>query len=580
MPLLRRFPRLPSAPLVLLLAGLTTVFVFGHDQRGGFYRPGHHDYVSAEHLSIAVNLSPAHRFLMFTLLRDVEDGTARSRYTMYNRFPIGGYALTALVTSPFRDDLSARLRAARLLMLGFFAATAVLAYLALSRLTASRWVALTAVLLAFSSYYALYYSDMIIFHALSVGGFGVSLTFHGLVVFLQDGRFRQLLVKTCAALLLDWTVLALVAAFVVLASARHLLRAPLSGQLPRPRHCVILGGLSLLLFAALLTFNLVLEHAAEGGERAWRDLRTVKSLSYRTGFDTEFNERYADELAWPGFLAEQFRRIGTLSTPYALLPGGTPHRPLRRDGREAKPDGGRRALAVGVVMSAATLAVLPFVRGRLACAALVLMGFCWSLPMRNSAAFHDYFSVFYVGIPLVVFAAGAAGLRRRAGDRAVVGLSVAALALFVLSSHRMSGVGVDAETAETRDALMSDFETIRRMTAGHPVYVPVWKVDPEFAGSPRALSYYLSGSILYERFNRRVRPCHPGFVVSRARVTGADLLTPHNRLAFLYDRGDYDRHTRLADSGPPAAPRARTDCSHLGRPSTPADRLDPEKRSR
>ena len=558
-----RSPRLPSVPLVLLLAALSTVFVFGPD-RGRFYRPGHHDYMSAELMSIAVNFSPAHGFLRFHNLQNLE-GT-HPRYSTYQRFPVGVYALTALATSPFRADLSAGLRAGRLLMLGFFAAAAVLAYLALSRLTANRWVALTAALLAFSSYYALYYNDMLAVYGMP-GLFGVLLTFHGLVVFLQDGRFRQLLVKTCAALLLDWIVLALVAAFVALAAARRFIPRAFPGQLPRPRHCVMLGGLSLLLSATLLTFNLVQEHTALGGTGTWRDLdSSVNSLRYRTGLDPEFNERYAVELAWPRFLAQQFLRIGTLSAPYALLPSGTP-RPQAALG------------AFGLVMSAAVLAVLPFVRGRLAVTALVLAGL-WALPMRHWTAFHDFFGVYYVGIPLVVFAAGAARLRRQAGDRAVVGLSVAALALFVLSSHRMSGVGIDAETAATRDALTADFETIRRMTAGHPVYVPVWKMDPDFAGSPRGLSYFLAGSVLYERFNSRVRPCHPGFVVSRTRVTGADLLTPDSRLAFLYDRGDYDRHTQPADSGSPAAPRARTDCSHLGRPSTPADSLDPEERRR
>ena len=45
---------------------------------------------------------------------------------------------------------------------------------------------------------------------------GVMLTFHGMVVFAQDGRFRQLLVKTCAALLLGWQVLALLLPIVIL----------------------------------------------------------------------------------------------------------------------------------------------------------------------------------------------------------------------------------------------------------------------------------------------------------------------------------------------------------------------------
>ncbi len=51
-------------PLGLLLLALTTVFVFGGD-RGHFYRPGHHDWVSSEHLAVAVNLSPEHGLLMF-----------------------------------------------------------------------------------------------------------------------------------------------------------------------------------------------------------------------------------------------------------------------------------------------------------------------------------------------------------------------------------------------------------------------------------------------------------------------------------------------------------------------------------
>ena len=49
-------------------------------------------------------------------------------------------------------------------MLLFFAAAAILAYLALVRLVhapSARWIALTATLLAFSSPYCLYYNDMI-----------------------------------------------------------------------------------------------------------------------------------------------------------------------------------------------------------------------------------------------------------------------------------------------------------------------------------------------------------------------------------------------------------------------------------
>ena len=562
-------PRSPPPPL-LLLAALSTVFVFGGD-RDRFYRPGHHDHVSAEHMSIVANLSPAHRFLMF---RSQSDEAGDDRYAPYNRFPVGCYALIALATSPFRGDLSLRLHAARMLMLGFFAAAAVLAYLAMSRLAASRWTALTATLLAFSSFYGLYYNDMIHPAEATPGLFGVLLTFHGVVVFLQDGRFRQLLVRACAALLLSWDVLALVAAFVVLGLAREFVRAPrlplsLSREdLPRPRHCLILGAASALLCASLLTFNFVNEYVALGGRVAWTNLPTVNSLQYRTGFDPAFNEEYADMLAWRPFLEEQFRRLGTSSIPWALLRGfessGTPHHP----GASPHLPG---ALAAGVVMTAAALAVLPFVRGgrgRLAAAVLVASGFFWTLPMRHETAFHDYRVLLHVGIPLVVFAAAASGLRRLAGDRAAAGLAAVALAIFVLSSWRMGGVGHDAEGAETQAALMSDFEVIRRMTAGHAVYLPVGGTGGRrFGGAPHAAAYYLAGRVLHTGFLDRPRTCRPGFVVTRDRVAGATLLTPDNRLVFLYDRGDYDRSTAGGSRPRRFSLAARTDCRHLARPA-------------
>ena len=95
-----------------------------------------------------------------------------------------------------------------------FCGAAVFAYLAVARLAYSRWIGLAAALIAFSSYSALYYSDQIANES-AMDIFGVMLTFHGMVVFVQDGRFRQLIIKACAALLVGWHVYALLLAFIV-----------------------------------------------------------------------------------------------------------------------------------------------------------------------------------------------------------------------------------------------------------------------------------------------------------------------------------------------------------------------------
>ena len=145
----RRFP----VHLALLLAALSTVFMSGHD-RGSFYRSWGHNAITSNHLTVAANRSPGHDFLGFrhqTLNRKGE-----RLYEWYNRFPIGGSLLVKAAISPFPDDLSAQIHAARILMLAFFAAAVVAAHLSLLRLTSSPAVALAATLLGFSSFHPLY----------------------------------------------------------------------------------------------------------------------------------------------------------------------------------------------------------------------------------------------------------------------------------------------------------------------------------------------------------------------------------------------------------------------------------------
>ena len=178
-------------PFLLLLLTLSTVFFFGND-RGHFYRPGQHDTITSAYMTIAANLSTEHSSYRF--IGRFLDANGSPVYDTYHRFPPLGYLLIKLTTLPFSDDLSAQLHAARILMLSFFVATAVLAYLSLYRLASDEWIALAATLLSFSSFWLLYYNDMVATEGI-VDLFGVMLVFHGMVIFVQDGHFRQLLMN-------------------------------------------------------------------------------------------------------------------------------------------------------------------------------------------------------------------------------------------------------------------------------------------------------------------------------------------------------------------------------------------------
>ena len=383
-------------PPALLLLALASVFLLGgydhgYFDRSPYYRAGTRDELSAKNMAIVENLSPEHHFLMFK--RQYLDADGEPTYSLYNRFPIGSYALIKLAGLPFGGNLSAKIYAARMLMLLFFAAAALMAYLALRRLTASRWIALTATLLAFSSPYLLYYSD-VINPEISTDLFAVMLVFHGMAVFEQEGRFRQLLFKTCLALLLGWHVYALLLPFIAFGLTRELIKArsnvsPASGALRQLRHLTLsllrsryltLGVVALLFGVSVLTVNFTNEYFALNRETPLTELRSFKSMINRIGVSPYFfKETDANYLAWPAFPDRQFYRVGMMSWPYAFFP------PFVEQRIDAPP---RLLVILGIAATGASLIGLLFVRRyKILLASITLSGFCWALLVRYNAAY-------------------------------------------------------------------------------------------------------------------------------------------------------------------------------------------------
>jgi len=535
-----------SLPLLLLLLALSTVFLFGND-RGHFYRPGHDVTVTSQTLAIVANLSPDHNFLEF--LAQTLDAAGAPTYVVYNRFPIGGYLLIKLAILPFGDDPSAQLYAARLLMLLFFTATAVLAYLSLARLTAHHWIALTATLLTFSSAYCLYYNDLVLTDVWP-DLFGTFLVFHGMVIFVQEGRFRQLLGKTCLALLLGWHVYALLLPFVVLGLAGALVRAVLGGgggvsrswgHLPRVTASLLrsrylaLGIVALLFGTAVLSVNFANEYVMLNGETGLTELPSFRSMMKRTGQikDTKVRraERVAKWVVWPTFLKWQFYRIGGgMSLPYSFTGRATKSIDHIQGFPLALQKG--RGILIGILVSGTCLLGLAFVRQTIPWATLVSSGFCWGLPMRHSNAFHDFESLFYLGLPLVFFSLVLLAIHWLSGRRlsVVIGLAVAALSVFVLSGFQMAHVGYTAKDAESQlqQDVMTDFAVIRKMTVGNVAAIS------RSLGIP--MRYALTGTtLLFPETSR-----FADFIISRCRYHDVALLTPENRQVFLYHKNDYD----------------------------------------
>ena len=532
-------PRRLALPTLLLLLALATLLLHSGD-RGHFYRGLQHNQISSHYLVLAANTSVRDNFLGFYYRTLDADGNPVYG-GLHNRFPFGARLLTKLATLPFQDDLSAQIHAARLLMLAFFAGAAVLAYLSLCRLTSQRWVALAATCLSFSSFYCLYNSDLI-----ATDGypdlFGVLLAFHGMVVYMQEGRFRQLLVKSCLPLLIGWHVFSLLLPFVLLGLATGLFRmrreAAPADVFAAPanihKHCLLLGGSALLLGLAVLGANFGNEYMALNAEAA-TDLPSFQSMLRRFGFADHANEAWAELIAWKPYLASQLFRIGSMFIPYCLTGAAD----------WIAPSGYWRAALVGGVgagLLLACLAGLASLRRKVLWATLALSGLCWSLPMRHQVADHSYESIFYVGLPLLFFSLVLLVAHRRFGGRVVVGLALVALSVFVLSAVQMAHRDNDAETAKLHRNLLADLQRMRGTIVGKVVIAPLsWAVAPTF----NTAIFYLAGSRILFGYDTAGRT-RADFVITPERDHDAPSLTPENQLVFLYEREAHGKRKAIA----------------------------------
>ena len=530
-------------PLAVLVAVLGIGFLAG-GERGFFYRPWSPDWQTVQTLTLVENLSLERPFLAKRVYRTPE---GRIAYETYNRYPPGIVLVLKFALLPFDGDLPAQILAAQWLMLALFGTAAILAYLALTRITRQPVVAATATLLVCSSCYMLGYSD-VVFVEMSVALFAVLLVFHGMVLWREEGRFWQLPVKMCVAVLFDWHVYALLAPYLALGLAHQLARAWRDGETPGPRarrfgmaawrwlrgREFLLGVIAALFGALVLGYNLTVERAAFAEQSiAFVDLPSAQSVARRLGLDAPHREAIADLLAWPTFLQWQLHRIGAMSAPF-VLPG---HPELFWTEWQSEAAGAPLAWLGAMATVLCILALLVVRRHRRTMIALAALGFCWALAVRHNAAelHHDYEAPFYLGVPLIVYTALLMfAARHRWGARAVAGLAVAAGLVFVLSNAKMSKVRLDAEGLAREQALFAEFQTIRPLVRGKDVLLDLPKDAFRWSyPMPAKLHYYLAGSVVQYPTMPSARPAD--MVLSVTHTPSRSLLTPNHEHVFLYD---------------------------------------------
>ena len=471
---LRRARAAPAAPLLVLAGCLAAVFAFALAE-GRFARPVA-DRAGAATLAQVANLSAEHRFVGFTH-REIEpggppdlDADLDAAFVLGEDRPLGGGLALRVATSHFGDDQAAQAFAARALLAALWCLSAVLAYLSLVRLSGRRWTALGATLLAFSGFAGGAWD------AVSLEGsaalFALLLLFHGMAVFVREGRLRQLILKGAAALLLTFSAYALILPFVVLGlffpkplpDSRGRGEAP-EGSVREPATArerwfgnpyLVFGAFALVFGGALFGLN-------RANERALRDTGARLIAEAAMPAATAPNAGSADDFGRLGALG----RVGKEIVPYAVSAGGAGGR------------GGAALALLGFLATLGAVAGAAFSSRRLLLLPLALSGlllFLVAAPIGTGAA---------AGIPLVLFALGFSALdrfreRRAAGEGSgpgsgsgsgprrgsgsgrfaplAVGLSAA---VFLASGFRAASVADDAAGAAFAEQLDADFREIR-----------------------------------------------------------------------------------------------------------------------
>ncbi len=491
-----------SIPFLILLIAFVPLFFF-QDGLNRFL-PGTHGSLSSHGMTLAANLSIENHFLMFDNMTLNEDHTIQ--YASYNRFPIGAFAALKLLTLPFHSDPSMQIYVARMLMISFFFLAACFAYISIFRLSKSRWVAITATLLTFSSYYCLKYNDMIFNDIPTL--FGLLLTFHGMVVFMQEDRFAQLLIKSCAALLLGWQIYAILLPFTFLGCIKEMIKSQSIYSFVRNRFFV-LGIFSLLFGTAILASNLIGECLALN--IPLKEIPSFKMMLWRTGLSPiESYAQYAANFSWPIFLDNQLFQIGKMSIPHILDHFVGISQLLKFFGG-------------GVLVISFVVAVIA--RQKLLMISLVVSGLCWALPMRYFVMFHEFQYIFYIGIPITLFSILAL-LTEKLSKILVISFACASLAVFLLSSVHMNTM--KAVGADTNNIVITDFQRIRNYVGtGQTIFVDV---NPYSIGDElHAIDFYLARNYF------QPTPETADFIISIDKIENLTLLTPQNQKIFLYN---------------------------------------------
>lgn len=411
-----------SLPFILLI--IVGLFIFLTESRDGGFTPGGlYSGVSVHGMTLSQNLLNKEHPLFMFMNKEINDG--KEVYTAYNRFPVFPFLLIGLLTHPFNGDFTLQVYIARQLMNIFFFLSLIIIFKLVIDLTKNRYLALSVVLLTFSSYYLLFYNNMIFNDIPALLGFVLAIY----VVYKAEKtklNISNILFYSLFPVSLGWQPLSVYIIWVLFDSLEILFgkKIPLQKRIRNiiKRPSFIIAGIAVTWGVAILGFQLLNEWSIIGG--SFKHLPSVNSALWRTGLISSVGHtQYQWTFDWSSFLLWQSRSITVMILPFWPI-------------FQIEP--GINASAF-LVVSLIIYTFIKYFKERTSNNKLhlimILSGLVWAIPMRHFVALHEFQSIFYIGFAVSIFIRVVSKLNSKYFKLLAIDLTIFFCVNFALSNH-------------------------------------------------------------------------------------------------------------------------------------------------
>lgn len=446
--------------LFLSVMGLTTICVLAFEPLlFGFEFKGHLGWVPS-HVSAQILRANSDQGFVGYTLKFFNAG--EYSYYYFDRYPIPFAMSMNAILSFFKGDLRNWIYASRIIMDLIFILTIYYAYLISKEFTSDLWKRWSIVLLTFSGQYFMTYKAMIHFDQPAI--LGMTALLNAILVFERSGDKKGLIFWSFVAPLMGRGYASL---FVL---ALYLLMKALSGKFGESLRLALKTLIpSGTICTLMLSYNILVEAKVRNVPVA--QVSIVQSAFSRLGIE-KFTESHQEEkVQWSVFLDDQLSRQKLQLTPFFV--------------------GKKQSTYFCFILLGSIFffyrrnwkTIFSFTTGL-----LLLSGVVWIFPMKRLAAFHDYTTMYYVGVPLVIYGLLIPRLRPA---RFVFTVS---MVLFLLSLWRISNK--QSENLVTINSLADEFHVVREIigkqtiSGNEPILYPYQGRAEIFTGRPYILGFY------------------------------------------------------------------------------------------